>query len=316
MNSVHFHKINYHLKTDGTLKTPSYLKKGDKIGIAAPARKISPEELQPALELFKSWGLQPVFASNLFKSHHQYAGTDTERKEGFQELLNDKEVKAIICARGGYGSMRIIDELDFSVFSKKPKWIAGYSDVTVLHSHLNKLFETKTLHCTMPLNFANNTPEALESLRKALFGERIIYSAPNHELNKTGIAMGILTGGNLSILYALSGSVSDIDTKGKILFIEDLEEYLYHIDRMMVQLKRSGKLQNLAGLIVGGMENMNDNTVPFGKTAYEIISEHVANYDYPVCFGFPAGHIDDNRTLILGRKIKLEVSDNTIELFS
>ncbi|HOH83677.1 MAG TPA: LD-carboxypeptidase, partial [Bacteroidales bacterium] len=163
--------------------------------------------------------------------------------------------------------------------------------------------------------FSANTPESLESLRKALFGEELSYATSNHSYNRTGKTEGVLTGGNLSILYSLSGSASDIETNGKILFIEDLEEYLYHIDRMMVQLKRSGKLQNLAGLIVGGMNNMNDNTIPFGKTAYEIIAEHVSAYDYPVCFGFPAGHLDDNRALILGRKITLSVADQTDVVF-
>jgi len=296
------------------MKTPPYLKKGHSIGIAAPARKISIEELSPAIELLKNRGLEPVFASNLFCSDNQYAGTDEERLNGFQELLDDPEIKAIICARGGYGTMRIIDKLDFSQFLLHPKWIAGYSDVTVLHSHINKNFGIETLHSSMPINFSTNTPEALESLRKALFGEKLSYVAANDNLNRPGKTEGVLTGGNLSILYALSGSASDIDTNGKILFIEDLEEYLYHIDRMMVQLKRSGKLQNLAGLIVGGMNNMNDNTVPFGKTAYEIISEHVAAYDYPVCFGFPAGHMDDNRTLVMGRKVDLEVYKNKSEV--
>lgn len=291
------------------MKTPPSLQKNDKIGIAAPARKISLEELRPAIEIFKSWGLEPVFASNLFKNHHQYAGTDEERLKGFQELLDNDEIKAIICARGGYGTMRIIDNLDFSTFAKQPKWIAGYSDVTVLHSHINTNFGIETLHCSMPINFANNTPEAMESMRKALFTVPISYTVEKHNFNKTGNAAGILTGGNLSILYALSGSVSDINTDEKILFIEDLEEYLYHIDRMMMQLKRSGKLQNLAGLIVGGMNNMNDNAVPFGKTAYEIIAEHVRAYSYPVCFGFPAGHSNDNKALIMGRKIKMEVSE-------
>ncbi len=289
------------------MKTPQNLSKGDKIGIAVPARKISPEELQPALEILQGWGLEPVFASNLFKSQDQYAGTDDERLKGLQELLDNNEIKAILCARGGYGTMRIIDSLDFSIFTQKPKWIAGYSDITVLHSHINKNFGIETLHSTMPLNFSANTNEALESLRKALTGENLSYTSDRHEFNREGYAEGILTGGNLSMLYALSGSDSDITTDGKILFIEDLEEYLYHIDRMMVQLKRSGKLQNLAGLIVGGMNNMNDNTVPFGKTAYEIIAEHVAGYDYPLCFGFPAGHIEDNRTLFMGRKIDLIV---------
>lgn len=296
------------------MKTPQNLNKGDKIGIAAPARKISLEELKSAIELLKNWGLEPIFASNLFLSDNQYAGTDEERLNGFQELLDDPEIKAIICARGGYGTMRIIDKLDFSQFLLHPKWIAGYSDVTVLHSHINKNFGIETLHGSMPINFSTNTFEALDSLRKALFGEELSYISGGHNHNMTGKTEGVLTGGNLSILYALSGSDSDIETNGKILFIEDLEEYLYHIDRMMVQLKRSGKLQNLAGLIVGGMNNMNDNTVPFGKTAYEIISEHIAGYDYPVCFGFPAGHIDDNRALIMGRKVDLEVYENKSEV--
>jgi muramoyltetrapeptide carboxypeptidase len=296
------------------MKTPPYLKIGDSIGIAAPARKISMEELLPAIDIFKKWQLEPVFAPNLFCIDNQYAGNDEERLNGFQELLDSPEIKAIICARGGYGTMRIIDKLDFSQFLKYPKWIAGYSDVTVLHSHINKNFGIETLHGTMPINFSTNTPEALESLKKALFGENLFYVTEKHNLDRTGKTEGVLTGGNLSILYALSGSDSDIATDGKILFIEDLEEYLYHIDRMMVQLKRSGKLQNLAGLIVGGMNNMNDNAVPFGKTAYEIISEHIAAYDYPVCFGFPAGHIDDNRTLIMGRKIEFDVSDEKSEI--
>lgn len=297
------------------MKTPQNLSKGDKIGIAAPARKISIEELKPAIELLKNWGLEPVFASNLFYSDNQYAGMDEERLDGFQKLLDDPEIKAILCARGGYGTMRIIDKLDFSKFLLHPKWIAGYSDVTVLHSHINKNFGIETLHGSMPINFSANTPESLESLRKALFGEELSYATSNHSYNRTGKTEGVLTGGNLSILYSLSGSASDIETNGKILFIEDLEEYLYHIDRMMVQLKRSGKLQNLAGLIVGGMNNMNDNTIPFGKTAYEIIAEHVSAYDYPVCFGFPAGHLDDNRALILGRKITLSVADQTDVVF-
>lgn len=298
------------------LKVPASLKKGDQIGIAAPARKISMEELLPAINILKKWQLEPVFASNLFCSYNQYAGTDEERLRGFQELMDNPEIKAIICARGGYGTMRIIDILDFSSLVRAPKWIAGYSDATTLHSHIHENFQIETLHSTMPLNFPTNTTESLESLRKALFGEPVSYDTEGHNFNKPGEAEGILTGGNLSMLYALSGSSSDIITKGKIMFIEDLEEYLYHIDRMMLQLKRSGKLENLAGLIVGGMNNMNDNTIPFGKTTCEIIAEHVSGYQYPVCFGFPAGHIYDNRTLILGRKITMKVTgSNTVIKF-
>ena len=295
--------------------TPNYLSTGDTIAIAAPARKISLEELQPAIDLFERWGLKVVFAENLFKSHHQYAGTDSERIEGMNQLLNNPDVKAIISARGGYGTLRMVDGLDFSKFMEQPKWIAGYSDITVLHSDIHCELGVETLHCSMPINFAENTSEAIESMRKALFGEALNYEVEAHEYNKTGFATGELVGGNLSVLYSLNGSISDINTDGKILFIEDLEEYLYHIDRMMMQLKRSKKLTNLSGLIVGEMNKMNDNAIPFGKQAYEIIAEHVAEYDFPVCYGFPAGHIDDNRTLIMGRKIILEVADKTIVSF-
>jgi muramoyltetrapeptide carboxypeptidase len=221
-------------------------------------------------------------------------------------MFDDTSVKAVISARGGYGTIRIIDKIDFTTFKKHPKWMIGYSDITVLHSHIYNLgFET--LHATMPINFAVNA-EATETLRKALFGEKLSYEAEKHSLNRTGIAEAELVGGNLSLLYALTGSASDLDTKGKILFIEDLDEYLYHIDRMMMNLKRSGKLENLVGLIVGGMTDMKDNAVSFGKTAEEIILDAVKEYDYPVCFNFPAGHIDRNLVLIIGRKVKLEVT--------
>ncbi|MEI6123834.1 MAG: LD-carboxypeptidase [Bacteroidota bacterium] len=290
--------------------TPPYLKKGDTIGLAAPARKISRLELQAAINLFESWGLNTVFAENLFENHHQYAGTDSQRVAGMQQLMDEPSVKAILCARGGYGTVRMVDGLDFSRFRETPKWIAGYSDITVLHAHIHQQLQMETLHGTMPINFATNTPQSLESLRKALFGESQVYTMPHHLLNKAGSASAPVVGGNLSVLYALSGSASQLDTDGTILFLEDLEEYLYHIDRMMMQLQRSHKLKNLAGLLVGGMNNMNDNAIAFGKTAYEIIAEHVAEYDYPVCFGFPAGHIDNNHALILGRTMHLHVNEN------
>jgi muramoyltetrapeptide carboxypeptidase len=289
--------------------SPPYLSRNDTVGIAAPARKISREELQPALDLLKSWGLKVVLASNIFEVFHQYAGTDEQRITGFQELLDNESVKAIICARGGYGCVRIIDNLDYTRFKASPKWITGYSDLTVFHSHVQSNLGIETLHATMAINISANTGNALESFRRALFGEKLNYEIEPNEFNRIGIAKGILTGGNLSVLYALSDSVSDIDTHGKILFLEDLEEYLYHIDRMMMQLKRSGKLKNLAGLIIGGMNHMNDNAVPFGKNAYEIIAEAVSEYNYPVCFSFPAGHIDDNNALIMGRMVELSVSE-------
>lgn len=294
------------------MKTPSYIKKGDKIGIVSTARIISKKEIYPAVKIFKEWGLEVVLGNHLFEEYNQFAGTDEQRTADLQQMLDENSVKAIICARGGYGTVRIIDKLNFSNFIKKPKWIAGYSDVTVLHSHIHSNFGIETLHSTMPLNISENkfTEESLESFRKALFGEKITYSLKTSSLSRKGKAEGILVGGNLSILYSLIGTKSDINTNGKILFIEDLDEYLYHIDRMMINLKRAGKLKNLAGLIVGGMSKMNDNKIPFGKTANKIIAETVEEYNYPVCFDFPAGHKNDNRVLILGREIKFNVEKN------
>ncbi len=288
---------------------PAYLKKGDKIGIVACARKISKEEIKPACDILKSWGLEIVLSKNLFNSDNQYSGTDSERAEDLQLMLNDSSIKAVISARGGYGTVRIIDKIDFTELKKHPKWVVGYSDITVLHSHIHKV-GIETMHATMPINFTKNE-ESVESLRAALFGEKLNYEIATHHLNKKGCAEGELIGGNLSLIYALTGSISDIDTKDKILFIEDLDEYLYHIDRMMINLKRSGKLSNLAGLIIGGMTDMKDNTIPYGKTVEEIILDAVAEYNYTVCFSFPAGHIDKNMAVYLGRKVKLNVGEKT-----
>lgn len=294
------------------MQQPPFLKKGDKIGIIAPARKISKEEIQSAIDIFNAWGLEVVLSKNLFNADNQFSGTENERSEALQIMLNDDSISAIISARGGYGTIRIIDKIDFTNFKKHPKWIIGYSDITVLHSHINN-FGIETLHATMPINFTKNE-EATETLRKALFGEQLNYEVESHPLNRKGKAEAELIGGNLSLIYALTGSVSDIDTKGKILFIEDLDEYLYHIDRMMLNLKRSGKLDHLAGLIIGGMTDMKDNTIPFGKTAEEIIIDAVKEYDYPVCFNFPGGHVEKNLALYFGRKVKLNVAD-TVQLF-
>ncbi|MBK7182717.1 MAG: LD-carboxypeptidase [Bacteroidetes bacterium] len=291
---------------------PPYLKKGDKIAIIASARKISKEELEPAVAMLKNWGLEVVFGKNLFNADHQFSGTDAERAADLQEMLDDTSVKAIISARGGYGTVRIIDAIDFTKFKQHPKWVIGYSDITVLHSHIHNM-GIQTLHATMPINFTKHE-EATETLRKFLFGETINYTFESHSLNRTGNAEGILVGGNLSLIYALCGSASDIDTSNKILFIEDLDEYLYHVDRMMINLKRSGKLSKLAGLLVGGMSDMKDNTIPFGKTAEEIILDAVKEYRYPVCFNFPCGHIDENLAVVLGKKMKLSVTDENSSL--
>lgn len=292
--------------------TPRALQKGDTIGIISTARKISRDEVLPAIKIFEKWELKVELGKNLFKEYKQFAGTDAERLEDIQNMIDDPSVNAIICARGGYGTIRIIDEIDFTKFRSNPKWLAGFSDVTVLHSHIHSNYGIETIHSAMPLNFKDVSPASpsLTTLKKALFGESLFYKISKHPFNKTGTTEAVLTGGNLSILYSINNTASDIDTEGKILFIEDLDEYLYHIDRMMMNLKRSGKLDKLAALIVGGMSEMNDNTVPYGKTAYEIISEAVKEYNYPVCFDFPSGHQDDNHALILGRKSKLVIEES------
>lgn len=294
--------------------TPAYLKKGDRVAIVAPARKVTAEETEPALKKLEEWGMDVVTGDHLYNSWNQFAGDDRVRSADLQQMLDDDAIRAIFCARGGYGLARIIDQVDFTHFLKNPKWIIGYSDVTVLHSHIHTNFGIETLHATMPIHFGahDRSPETFVSLRKALFGESLTYTLPASDLSKKGTARGILIGGNLSILYSLTGTRSDINTNGKILFLEDLDEYLYHIDRMMLSLKRSGKLGHLAGLIVGSMTRMKDNEVPFGKTAEEIIAEVAGEYDYPVCFGFPAGHLPDNRAIILGREALLEVGEKIV----
>jgi muramoyltetrapeptide carboxypeptidase len=299
------------------MTTPPFLNKGDKVGIVAPARWVTPEEIESALKVFESWGLEVVRGENLYKQHHQFAGTDMERVADLQAMLDNETIKAIICARGGYGTVRIIDKLDFRKFAGNPKWIAGYSDITALHSHIESQYGIETLHAPMPFSYKNDnaSAESFESLRKALFGENLSYETETGKFSRKGTAQAPITGGNLSMLYSISGSASECDTAGKILFIEDLDEYLYHVDRMMQQLKRSGKLANLAGLVVGSMSKMRDNQVPFGKTVQEIIAEAVKEYDYPVLFDFPAGHDALNHTLILGRTVSLEVGEKARLVF-
>jgi muramoyltetrapeptide carboxypeptidase len=296
--------------------TPAYLSKGDKIGIIAPARCINFEEVHPSIRLFQKWGLEVELGTNIFRKCNQYAGKDEQRLADLQQMLDDDSIRAVICARGGYGTIRIVDHIDFTAFVKKPKWIVGYSDITVLHSHIQRHFGIETLHAAMPINIlsSDDTPnDTLDTMRNALFGKIRSYSFPVTPLARNGEADGILTGGNLSILYSLIGSVSEVDTTGKILFLEDVDEYLYHIDRMMMALKRAGKLTKLKGLIVGTMDHMNDNKIPYGHTANEIISEAVAEYNYPVCFDFPSGHGETNLALVLGRKVKFNVGTD-IEL--
>lgn len=291
---------------------PSYLKKGDTVAIIATARKVNKEEIEPALAFFQSLGLSVVLGKHLFESNNQYAGNDSQRTEDLQWALNDPTIKAIVIARGGYGSVRLIEHIDLTEFKKHPKWVVGYSDVTVLHNAIHNA-GIATIHATMPLNFAKSR-EATQSMADALFGNLKQTAIEENYSNKSGTATGELVGGNLSLLYALSGTPYDLDTKDKILFIEDLDEYLYHIDRMMMQLKLSGKLKQLKGLIVGGMTDMKDNAIPFGKFPEEIILDAVKDYNYPVCFDFPAGHIDHNLAMYFGRNVELIVSEDGAQL--
>jgi len=293
---------------------PEKLKIGDKIGIVSTARKITLEELNPAIKLLENWGFEVVFGANLFEENNQFSGTAEQRTADLKNMIDNDAIKAILCARGGYGTVQIIDSINFYSFKTNPKWIIGYSDVTVLHSHLNNL-GIASLHATMPINFANNSNESLQSLKNSLFGKSNRIERKSHAFNRLGQVDAEIVGGNLSILYSLLGSNSDIDTEGKILFIEDLDEYLYHIDRMMMNLNRNGKLAKLKALIVGGMKDMNDNEIPFGKSVEEIILEHTKRYDYPICFDFPAGHINDNRCIKLGVKSVLKITKNGVSLF-
>jgi muramoyltetrapeptide carboxypeptidase len=287
---------------------PEFLKRGDTVGITATARKIDLESLLPAIELLKSWGLQVVIGKTIGQEENQLAGPDSLRANDFQELLDNPNIKAIWGAKGGYGTVRIIDKIDFTNFKKQPKWVIGFSDMTILHSHINNL-GIGTLHGMMALSSKSATIEAKESLRKALFGETLEYRVPCHSFNRFGKAEGELVGGNLSVLFSVMGSKSEIDYRGKILFIEDLDEYLYHIDRMMMNLMRNGYFDGLKGLIIGGMTSMNDNDIPWGKDALEIIQDVTKGFSFPVVYNFPAGHLKDNRALILGKKVTLEVND-------
>ncbi len=289
--------------------TPKYLSKGDTIGMTSTARKVTREEIEPSIRLLEKLGFNVITAPNIYASENQFAGTDQQRIADFEWLINNPQVDGILCTRGGYGTSRIVDKIDFKPLLSNPKWICGYSDITVLHSHLHNL-GLKTIHSTMPINFPINDDSnaSVDSLIKALSGEKISYNIPYHPLNKMGTMNGVLIGGNLSILYSLQSSVSDINTNGKILFLEDLDEYLYHIDRMMISIKRGNKLSKIKGLIIGGMSDMHDNLIPFGKSVEEIIHESVQEFSFPVCFGFPAGHIEENYALKMGSNISLSVT--------
>ncbi|WP_395077990.1 LD-carboxypeptidase [Flavobacterium sp.] len=285
--------------------TPPYLKKGDTIAIVATARKNIDDNLKFATDLLNSWGLNVKIGSTIGLDLNQLAGTDAQRAQDFQDQMDNSNIKAIWCVRGGYGTVRMIDLLDFTKFKVNPKWIIGFSDVTVLHNHLNTM-GFKSIHGIMPVS-SKATEEAKESLRISLFGEKLKYEIDSHAMNRMGKASGELVGGNLSILYSLMGSKSAINCDDKILFMEDLDEYLYHIDRMMMNLRRNGCLESIKGIIVGAMTKMKDNDIPWGKDVLQIIEDVTKKYNIPIIYDFPAGHISDNRALIMGNKVSITV---------
>lgn len=299
------------------IATPPYLEKGDTIGIVCPSGYMPVEKASECIRVLnEEWGFQTKVGKTLGNQFNYFSGTDEERLNDFQQMLDDEEVKAILCARGGYGLSRIIDKINFKKFKKQPKWIIGYSDVTILHSHLYSNYYISSIHAPMAAAFndAGYINRFVQSLRNALEGKKLRYSCEPHEFNKKGEAIGELVGGNLSLLAHLIGTDSDIKARGRILFLEDVGEYLYNIDRMMYQLKRSGKLSRLAGLIIGGFTESKDTERPFGQTAYEIIYDVVKDYDYPISFGFPVSHGKENYALKIGVGYKLRVGKSKVNL--
>ena len=293
---------------------PPFLAAGQRVALVAPARKIDFLEIEVAVEQLRAWGLEVVLGESIGAAHHQFAGDDDLRRRDFQQQLDNPAIRAIFCARGGYGTGRLVDALDFRAFQENPKWVAGFSDITTLNSYLLRL-GYQSIHGVMPVLFGQPGGErAVESLRQALFGEPLVCTAPPYPLNRLGTATGELVGGNLSLLHTGTGTPSQVSFAGRILFIEDLDEYLYHLDRMLLHLHRSGQLMGLAGLVVGHFSQIKDNAVPFGQTVHEIIHHYAAHYAWPVAYGFPVGHEPDNRALVVGRVATLTVTPEGSEL--
>jgi muramoyltetrapeptide carboxypeptidase len=311
-----------HLPVAQPLLIPPYLKPGDTIAIACPAGDITLKEIQPAVQLLESWGFKTLTGSTIGKKDFIYGGTDAERLADFQQMLADPAVNAILCARGGYGAVHLIDSLDFSPLYQQPKWIIGFSDITVILCHLHVNGNIASIHSKMCNSFPDDWTKAepvqiasILSIRQALTGEKMKYSTPWQERNRVGSAEGQLIGGNLKTIETLAGTRSDIDTAGKILFVEDTGEYLYSIDRMFWHLQRTGKLDRLAGLVVGGFKiKPDDPGEEFGRTVYDIVTERVKTYAYPVCFDFPVGHQKENYALKYGMPHTLDVRNDQTNL--
>lgn len=291
---------------------PPYLKAGDTVAIVAPSGILNgrKDEVQQAVKLLESWGLHAVVGKHVFSRANHFAGTDDERCEDLQNAMDDPKISAIWCARGGYGTVRILDKLNYTEFKKNPKWIIGYSDITALHNQVhNEGFQS--LHALMCVSLTKNLDgikETVATFKSAIFGTPEDYTLKGSEYNRVGETSGALVGGNLTILHTMLGSKESIDTSGKILFIEEIGEYKYHIDRMLQSLKRAGYFENLNGLIVGDMSKMRKNTTVWGTSVEQLILDALSEYDFPIAFNVPAGHEDDNRALILGREVDLVVA--------
>ncbi|MEO6637828.1 MAG: LD-carboxypeptidase [Ginsengibacter sp.] len=298
------------------IRIPPYLKPGDTIGIVCPAGYMPVEKAATAIETLKEWGYRVVVGKTLGHQYHYFSGSDVERLSDLQQMMDDNSINAILCARGGYGTGRIIEKLSFKKFKKNPKWIVGFSDITVLQSHLLTNYRIASLHAPMAAAFndGENKNAFIQSLHDALLGRQAVYSCLGHPFNQKGKSSGVLVGGNLSLLAHLIGTSSDIITKDKILFIEDVGEYIYNVDRMLYQLKRCGRFDDLAGLIVGKFTDMKDSSIPFGQTTEEVIRDIVNEYDYPICFGFPVSHEKENYALKIGVKYELTVSATSVQL--
>ncbi|MEZ0450859.1 LD-carboxypeptidase [Sphingobacterium thalpophilum] len=295
-------------------RVPAYLQPGDKVAIVCPASFIR-GNIDVGIRTLEGWGLEVVVGQTVSTAYHQFAGDDSLRAADLQWALDDPSIKAVFAARGGYGCVRIIDQIDFSAFEKQPKWLVGFSDITVLHSHIQRNYKIATIHGQMPKSFESGTEASLDTLRKALFGDNMDFTYTQSAFpNRPGEATGKLIGGNLAILLSVLGSDSDPKYSNKILFIEDVGEAYYAVDRMLWALKRAGKLRKLKGLIVGGFSSMKDNDPAFGQSVEEIVWDKVKEYDFPVAFGYPAGHIDDNHALILGRKVTLTTTTESVSL--
>ena len=302
--------------------SPTFLKAGDIIGITAPAGYITSDEIRSAVQKMETWGYKIKIGETIDKRDFTFGGTDEERARDFQQMLDDPKIKAIMCARGGYGVVRIIDKLNWDKFKIKPKWIIGFSDVTVIHSHLNKNFGIASIHSKMCNSFPDDWSlaepiqiETIEAIQLALSGEKMKYTVTPNPQNKLGTADGVLIGGNLKMLETLAGTRSDLNTAGKILFVEDTGEYMYSIDRMFWNLKRTGKLSLLKGLIIGGFKvKVDEDSDDFGRTLQDVVLEKIKAYHYPVCFDFPVGHQRNNYALKCGVKHRLTISSENVIL--